>query len=260
MLLAVAGSACSGRFGAPRPASSQGSKVLGLWRVLFLTGAVVGALVLGLIFWCLLRYRRRGDGGQGAAFFENVPLELAYTAAPLLLVGALFALAMVATRDVNHLAAEPDLRVEVTGFQWGWRFRYLTQNVTIVGTGNDPPTLVLPRGETVRLTLRSPDVIHSFYVPDFLEKRDVIPGVENRLDVKPTRAGRYGGFCAEFCGLDHARMTFTVEVVEPPQFQAFVTQQQQQAPQPTTPPGTQGGNYTGRQAGPAPLPPGVKVQ
>jgi cytochrome c oxidase subunit 2 len=240
-LLATTGAACSSRFGAPEPATSQGARVLDLWRVLILTGIGLGALVVGLIAWSVVRYRRR-EGGHAAGFSENVRLELLYTAIPIMIVAVLFGITMGVQREVTHLRAEPDLRIEVTGFQWGWRFRYLTEGVTIVGTSNEPPTMVLPIGATARLILRSPDVIHSFYVPEFLEKRDLIPGVENRIDITPSRLGRFGGLCAEFCGLQHANMTFAVEIVEPEDFQAFVQeQQQQQQQQGTTPPGSQGG-------------------
>lgn len=234
-----------------------------LWRILFVTGLGVGAVVVGLIGWSLVRYRRR-DGGQAASFSENVRLELVWTAIPLLIVAVLFGVTVGVQRQVTKLAAEPDLRIEVTGFQWGWRFRYLTEGITIVGTSSEPPTMLLPLGATARLVLRSPDVIHSFYVPEFLEKRDLIPGVENRIDITPSRLGRFGGVCAEFCGLKHADMTFAVEIVEPEDFQAFVEeQQQQQQQQGSTPPGTQGGGNDpgGRAAG---LPPvttnGVRVR
>lgn len=225
-LLAGAGG-CSNRFGAPDPVTTQGTPVLRLWRVLLFAAVALGVLVVGLIFWALVRYRRRADKEAGGRS-ENVPLELFYTAVPLAIVAVLFGLTMVAQRDVNRLAAEPDLRIEVTGFQWGWRFRYLTEGITIIGTSTREPTLVLPVRATARLTLMSPDVVHSFYVPDFLTKRDLIPGVENRIDVTPTRTGRFPGVCAEFCGLDHTRMTFVVEVVEPEEFETFVTQQQEQ--------------------------------
>jgi cytochrome c oxidase subunit 2 len=180
-----------------------------------------------------------------------VRLELFYTAVPLAIVAVLFGYTVAIQRPVTRLAAEPDLRIEVTGFQWGWRFRYLTEGVTIVGTSTDPPKLVLPVGATARLTLVSPDVIHSFFVPEFLEKKDVIPGVDNRIDVSPTRTGHFGGVCAEFCGLDHARMTFSVDVVQPQAFQAFVAQQRQQQQMGDMQDGTQGGqNEPGRQAAP----------
>lgn len=253
--MALAGTACNGRIGAPDPASAQGSKILGLWKVLFYVAAALGALVLGLIAWCLVRYRARPDAPDGEAEgrAENIPLELFYTAVPLLIVAVIFVLALGVQQKVTGLTQDPDVRIEVTGFQWGWRFRYLTEGITIVGTSTQPPRMVLPVHATSRLVLVSPDVIHSFYVPDFLEKKDLIPGVENRMDVTPSRTGHFGGACAEFCGLDHARMTFVVDVVEPQEFQAFVARQKaQQEQQGTTPPGTQGGaNEPGGQAAPA---------
>jgi cytochrome c oxidase subunit 2 len=226
---------------------------------------VVGVLVVGLIGWSLIRYRRRSADGVGANFSEHVPLELFYTAVPLVIVAVLFGITIGVQHTVTRLSAEPDVRVEVTGFQWGWRFHYLTEGVTVLGTSNEPPTMVLPVDATIRLILMSPDVIHSFYVPEFLHKRDTVPGVENRIDVTTTRLGRFPGVCAEFCGLDHSRMTFTVEVVPPEQFQAFVAEQQQQQDQQTgTEPDeqTQGQNDPGGQAAPpAPtrLPTGLRV-
>jgi cytochrome c oxidase subunit 2 len=95
-----------------------------------------------------------------------------------------------------------------------------------VGDANKPPTLVLPVGASVRLRLVAADVIHSFFVPQFLVKKDMVPGVDNQLELRPTEVGHYGGVCAEFCGLDHTRMLFSVDVVSPQQFQAFVAEQQ----------------------------------
>jgi len=244
----LAAGGCNARFGAPEPASRQGAYVLDLWRILFVTGLALGVVVVALIGWSVIRYRRR-DGGESAGFSEHVRLELFYTAVPLAIVAVLFGITMGVQRNVTRLAAEPDLRIEVTGFQWGWRFRYLTEGITIVGTNLEPPTMVLPLGATARLVLRSPDVVHSFYVPEFLEKRDLVPGTENRIDVTPSRLGTFSGACAEYCGLHHAAMTFAVEVVSPEDFQAFVEERQQQQEQGTTPPGTRGGgNDPGGQA------------
>ena len=251
LFLAWAATGCSSRFGAPDPATSQGGEVLDLWRILFWAAVAVGSLVVALIGWSIVRYRVR-EGRDPATFSENVRLELFYTAVPLVIVAGLFTVTMLTQRDVNRLAAEPELRIEVTGFQWGWRFRYLTEGITILGTSVDTPTMVLPVDATARLTLLSPDVVHSFWVPDFLVKRDLVPNQTNRIDVTPVRTGTYGGVCAEFCGLYHTGMTFTVEVVEPQQFQAFVAQQRQQEQMGGNPPGTQGGaNDPGGQALPA---------
>ncbi len=248
---------CSSRFGVPEPASDQGAEVLDLWRVLFVVAAALGALVVGLLVWVILRYRRPKGAGAGdlpGQRRENVPLELFYTAVPLVIVAVVFGLTMRAQGPVTRLSRTPALRVDVTGFQWGWRFRYPAQRVTVVGDSNAPPTLVLPVNQTTRLRLTSPDVVHSFFVPSFLVKRDVIPGMDNDLDVKPTRVGRFGGSCGEFCGLDHGRMTFDVEVVELQQFEQWAASQQEQE-QPGGPRGPErdGAEGAGRQAlGPNP--------
>lgn len=219
---------CGGRGGAPEPASAQGEDVLDLWRILLGAGIAVGALVVGLVLWSVVRYRRPRDATpddlptQTAA---HVPIEVIYTVVPLVIVAVLFGLTMRTQGRIAERGEGADLAVEVTGFQWGWRFHYPAQGVTLTGDANDPPTLVLPAGANVRLRLAAADVVHSFYVPAFLVKQDLIPGVDNRLDVRPTRTGRYPGYCAEFCGLDHWRMTFDVEVVTPEAFQAFVADQ-----------------------------------
>jgi cytochrome c oxidase subunit 2 len=242
-------SSCSGRGGAPDPATSQGQDVLQLWRVLLSVGVALCALVVGLILWSVVRYRRPKGAAPGdlpPQVRANVPVEVFYTVVPLLIVAVLFGLTLRTQDRVTRRSATPDLGVEVTGFQWGWRFRYPAQGVTIVGDANDPPTLVLPVGANVRLRLLAADVIHSFFVPAFLVKRDLIPGVDNSLEIHPTEEGRYPGFCAEFCGLDHWRMTFEVDVVSPAEFQAFIAEQQ---PTPGGPgPDANGPGDVGRQA------------
>jgi len=229
--------------------TKQGHDVLDLWRILLGSAMAVGALVVGLILWSVVRYRRPKDAGPGdlpAQTRANIPLEVFYTVTPLVIVAVLFGLTLRTQHRVTKLTATPDLGVEVTGFQWGWRFRYPVQGVTVVGDANKPPTLVLPVGANVRLRLIAADVVHSFFVPQFLVKKDLIPGVDNQLEIRPTQVGHYGGVCAEFCGLDHTRMTFSVDVVTPQQFQAFVAAQQ---PAPGGPgPDATGPGDVGRQA------------
>jgi cytochrome c oxidase subunit II len=228
VLLAAGG--CGSRFGAPAPASGQGAEVLDLWRMLMWTGIGVGGVVVVLLTITVVRDRRRRSQPPGLPpqTRENIPLEITYTAVPLVIVAVLFAVTMGVQRPVTRLSANPGLRVEATAFQWGWRFAYPAQDVAVLGDSNRPPTLVLPLGVVTRLVLESPDVVHSFYVPAFLDKRDVVPGTANELDVTPTRTGRFGGYCAEFCGLDHARMTFDVEVVEEPMFQRWLAERQRE--------------------------------
>ena len=226
---AILATACSDRGGAPDPATRQGEDILDLWRILLGAGVALGALVTALILWSVVRYRRPRDASPEDLPEQtraNVPLEVLYTVIPLVIVIVLFGLTMRTQDRVTRQSPTADLAVEVTGFQWGWRFRYPAQGVTVVGDANDIPTLVLPVGANVRLRLQATDVVHSFFVPAFLVKRDLIPRVDNSIEIRPTEAGRYPGVCAEFCGLDHWRMTFDVEVVDPADFQRFLAEQQ----------------------------------
>ncbi len=240
---------CSSRGGVPAPVTTQAHDVLQLWRIVLGAGIVLGILVVGLILWSVVRYRRPRDAEPGdlpKQTAANIPVEVIYTVVPLFIVAVLFGLTLRTQHRETHRSATPDLSVEVTGFQWGWRFHYPAQGVTVLGDANSPPTLVLPVNANVRLHLASADVIHSFFVPAFLVKQDLIPGIDNQLEVRPSTLGHFGGFCAEFCGLDHARMTFSVDIVSPSDFQAFAARQQ---PAPGGPgPGAGGPGDAGRQA------------
>jgi cytochrome c oxidase subunit 2 len=212
----------------PRGASEQGGDTFELWQVFFIAALAVAAIVYGLIGWSVLRYRRRRSEDPealGAPFREKRGLEAVYVAIPLVLVVGLFALAFRTNQRVDHLDPEPAVRVHVEAFAWGWRFVYPDLGVTVVsapsGPGVDGPELVLPLGETARIELVSNDVIHAFWVPDFLFKRDAIPGVTQEFDVTPTETGTFEGACSEFCGLNHAYMRFTVSVVPPEDFAAW---------------------------------------
>ena len=206
-------------------ASEQGRDTFHLWRGSVIAALVVGGIVWALIGWAVLRYRRRGEDLPTQRQYV-VPVEIVYTAIPVLIVAVLFALSYRTQRDVNALTSDPDVVIEVQGFQWQWQFHYVEEDVTVTGRRDDPPVMVVPVDATIRLVLTSNDVIHSFYVPDFLYKRDVIPGVKNKIDVDVTDVGRYTGRCAEFCGLDHAKMTFEVDAVTEADFRDWVADQQ----------------------------------
>jgi cytochrome c oxidase subunit 2 len=228
-ILAVTLSACSSSFGMPRGASEQGRDIFNLWQVFMVAGIVVGAIVYGLIGWSLLRYRRRRsdeDDALGRQFHGNVPIEVVYTAIPVLIVIGLFAMSFRTGQRVADLAPDPAITLHAEAFAWGWRFTYEGRDVTVLsdpsGEGVTGPEIALPRGETVRVVLTSDDVIHAFWVPDFLFKRDAIPGHVNEFDVSPTDTGTYQGVCAEFCGLNHAYMTFRVTVLEPDAFDRWL--------------------------------------
>ncbi len=212
--------------GLPDRASDQADSIAGLWRGSLIAAAVVGALVWGLIIWAVVRYRRRDDVVPDQNPY-NIPIEILYTVVPIIIVGVLLYFTVLTQNDVNELAEEPDLTIEVVGFQWQWQFTYPSEDIVVTGDATgDLPEMVLPVGQTVRFDLEAPDVIHSFWVPEFLYKRDLIPGVENEIDVDVTEAGTYTGRCAEFCGLDHYKMNFTVRAVPEAEFEVWVAEQQ----------------------------------
>ena len=215
-----------GSYGVPDPVTREGGHVASLWHGFFLAACAVGVLMLVLILYTVIRYRSRGSDRipeQGSA---NGLAEVLYTGTPIAIVAVLFAVSTGTERLVTRSASHPAETVEVTAFQWGWEFRYPAEGVTITGTGNHPgPELVLPVGVTTRLKLEAHDVIHSFFVPEFLEKKDLVPGLHNVLDVTPTRTGVFAGRCAEYCGLDHWRMDFSARVIPENEFRRWVQAQ-----------------------------------
>jgi cytochrome c oxidase subunit II len=224
-------------FGAPDPASEEGESIFSLWQGFFLAALGVAALVWGLLVYVLLRYRRRrpADGSDDDVPSQkpyNIPMEVIYTATPVLVVALLFGFSVATEESVTGLSDDPDVVVDVVGFQWSWQFRYPDEGVQVDGEPGSPPQLVLPVDRTTRLRLAASDVAHSFWVPDFLSKRDLIPGVDNEIDVTPTREGSFDGRCAEYCGLDHWQMYFSVRVVSQADYEAWL--EDQRADQPGT--------------------------
>ncbi len=230
--LALVASSCSGAFGMPKGASEQGHDIFRLWQVFIIAAIPVAGIVYGLIAWSVIRYRRRRSedpGALGEQFRGNVRLEVVYIAIPVLIVIGLFVVS-VATQDrVDALSPHPDVIVDVTAYQWGWGFAYVDQGVTVVSLPSGEfvpgPELVLPLGKTTQIVLTSNDVVHAFWVPGFLYKHDAIPGYTFRFDITPTETGTFFGECAEFCGLNHAYMRFSVRVVSPSAFDGWVSAQ-----------------------------------
>jgi cytochrome c oxidase subunit II len=213
--------------GGLRAASAQGREIEGLWVVFLWVGLGVAAVVYALIIWSVLRYRRRpDDDALPPQFRQSGPLEILYTVLPLLIVAGLFLLTYRAETTVEGRDAHPATTVGVEAYDWSWRFSYEGTGVTVFGTPDDPPEAVLPVGETVRIRLTSADVIHAFFVPDFLFKRDAIPGRTTEFDLSIDEPGLYHGQCAEFCGLDHWRMRFTIRAVAPSEFDRWLAQQE----------------------------------
>jgi cytochrome c oxidase subunit II len=197
-----------------------------LYRFFGIAAAVIFVVVVGLIGWAIIRYRNKEGDALPEQFRGNVKLEILWFAVPQVIVIGLFVASMLTQNQVNATVGDPDVRIETVGFQWGWRFTYPDAGVTIVGTPQDPAEVVVPVGEDISFELEARDVNHAFYVPRFLIKRDVIPGRVNRIDLRLDEAGTYKGACAEFCGLLHDRMTFTVRAVSPDAFDSWLEEQQ----------------------------------
>ncbi|MFT4011588.1 MAG: cytochrome c oxidase subunit II [Nocardioidaceae bacterium] len=198
-----------------------------LWKWAWVAAMITGVLVWGLIFFVMIKYRRRSDDEVPVQTRYNLPLEALYTLAPVVMVLVFFYFTLDHQEKLDAKYDHPDHVVEVVGQQWSWTFNYVdepslggTTTVFEPGTPANPPTLYLVKGESVRFNLHSPDVIHDFWVPGFLQKLDVVPGVTNSFDLTPLREGTYPGKCAELCGVYHSRMLFNVKVVDKATFEA----------------------------------------
>jgi cytochrome c oxidase subunit 2 len=235
MLLALTGCANDTftRFGFPDPVTQQGKVVISLWQGSWIAGLLVGAVVWGLILWAVIFHRKRGDKLPPQVRY-NMPIEILYTVIPFVLIAVLFYYTAKDENTIDALPAHPAVTVNVVGFQWSWEFNYPSSGVTEDGEMWQPnlpasqqhlPVLEIPEGETVQFNLTSPDVIHAFWVPEFLFKRDVIPGHPNHFSIKATQTGTFIGHCSELCGVYHSRMLFTLKIVTPSQYQTWIAQQ-----------------------------------
>jgi cytochrome c oxidase subunit 2 len=221
VLLALAAGACL-----PQAGTAQGREIADLYGFFAVLAAIIFVITAGLIAWSIIRYRARpGDDELPSQFHSNVRLELVWFAIPTAIVIVLFITSLTTLNEVDDRNEDPAVTVEVEAFQWGWRFTFEDAGVTVAGTSLDPPEIYLPVDQSIAFLLTSDDVQHAFYVPQFLMKRDVIPGRENRIDVVIEQPGHYGGECAEFCGLLHADMTFTINAVSQQEFETWLDDQ-----------------------------------
>lgn len=202
-----------GRLGMPDPATEEGPRILSLWQGSWLAAMVVGVFVWGLLIWAIVAYRRREGDPLPSQIRYSVPIEILYTVAPLLMILVLFYFTQRDQTILTKISNEQTHSVNVVGWRWSWAFNYEEENAYDVGTPGERPTLWLPVDEKVKFVLTSPDVIHSFWVPAFLMKMDIVPGRHNAFEVTPNKLGTFVGKCAELCGVDHSRMLFNVKVV-----------------------------------------------
>lgn len=285
--LAITLSGCSWTealgLGWPRGITPEADFNRQLWIGAVIASLVVGVIVWGLIFWSSAFHRKRAsDTELPRQFGYNMPLELVLTVTPFLIISVLFYFTVVVQEKMLHLASDPEVVVDVTSFQWNWKFGYQKvdfkdgtykydgadpakkarmvskpegkdkhgeelvgpvrglntedrtylnfDQVETLGTSTEIPVLVLPAGKRIEFQLASADVVHAFWVPEFLFKRDVMPDPEanhsvNKFQVAEiTRTGPFVGRCAEMCGTYHSMMNFEVRVVTANDFKAYLDQ------------------------------------
>lgn len=225
-------------FGAYQGATTQGQDAFKLWQGFFIAGVAVLVFVSLIILWAIIRYRRRSNAMPPQTQY-HVVLEVLYTVLPVIFVLILFGFTFVTENEVDAVTKK-QLSVNVTAFQWGWQFQYPGYGVQVVGIETQDPTMMLPTGETVRIYLRSADVVHGFYVPQFNFSRYAQPGVTNQFNLHVIHSGTYRGQCTQFCGLYHSRMFFQVKAVPPAQFTSWAHHQRIQEQNGTTPTGSVG--------------------
>jgi cytochrome c oxidase subunit 2 len=211
------------RLGLPVAASDRSPYMESLWIGSWTAAFIIGFFVWGLILYASFRFRRREGDEPPPQVRYNLPIEVLYTIAPIIVVVVLFFFTIQKLDKINEIVANPDHEVDVVAQRWSWTFDYLheaavqNKNVYDQGTPASLPELWLVKGETVTFHLYSPDVVHSFWVPSFYFKLDVIPGRSDRstqsFSLTPTRTGIFAGRCAELCGYLHSRMLFQVHVV-----------------------------------------------
>jgi len=221
-----------------RGTTNHTDRIMDLWVNSWIAALVVGVITWGLMIWCMVAYRRRkGTVGFPRQNSFNLPLEVFYLTIPLFMVLVFFYFTDRDQHAIDNRAEPADVVVDVRGKQWAWDFNYKKGEVIredvheagvqahLTGEAVDKeklPTLYLPVNKSVDVELNARDVIHSFWVPAFLQKRDMIPGKTNYIRFTPTKEGTYDGKCAELCGEYHSEMLFRVKVVSDAEFQAHL--------------------------------------
>jgi len=198
---------------------------LSLWQGAWIAGAVVGVFTLILILWPAVFHRAKvGQSEFPKQTQYNVPVEVAYTIIPFIIVAVLFYFTAVKQTEIVEKTSNYKHEILVDGFQWSWQFSYpeAGPNAVVTGTPASPPTLYVPLGEKVRYTIASNDVVHGFWIPAFMIQMQNLPGVTNYLEFTANKLGTYPGRCNILCGRNHSQMLFSVKVVTPSEYQTYL--------------------------------------
>ena len=194
----------------------------GLFWFILVVATIVFVAVEGLLIWSIFRYRERPNSPMPQQTHGNNTIELIWTVVPSIFLFAVLIGTIYTMFSLNQPAGQT-LNVQVVGHQWWWEFDYENAHIT---TADE---LVVPTGTIIHLDLKSENVIHSFWVPQLTGKTDVVPGHNNTKWFEADNPGTFRGLCAEFCGLQHANMEFSVIAKSPNDYQTWLTGQQQAA-------------------------------
>jgi cytochrome c oxidase subunit 2 len=225
-------------FGAYPGATTQGRVEYHLWQGFFIAGLVVGGFVLLLILWAILRYRKKSETIPRQTQYHTLT-EIIYTVMPIVIVIGLFVFTVLAENAVDATPPNPGASIHINAFQWGWEFEYSggpssgcvdptspkaiqKDCVKVIGQTTQAPTMVIPYGSNVQITLDSLDVLHGFYVPQFNFSRYANPGYPTTFDFNVLHPGTYRGQCTQLCGLYHSLMFFNVKAVTPAQYASWL--------------------------------------
>jgi cytochrome c oxidase subunit II len=211
-------------FGGYPGATTQGRTENHLWQGFFIAGLVVGGIVLLLILWAIFRYRRKSDEIPTQTQYHTLT-EIIYTIVPIVIVLFLFVFTVLAENKVDATPPDPGAKVTVHAFQWGWEFVY-PGGVKVIGQTTEAPTMVIPAGTDVEISLNSLGVLHGFYVPQFNFSRYASPGYVTQFDFDVLHPGTYRGQCTQLCGLYHSLMFFNVKAVTQSDYAKWLRTQQ----------------------------------
>ena len=198
---------------------------LSLWQGAWIAGGVVGVFTLILILWPAVFHRAKASKGEFPKQTQyNVPVEVAYTIIPFIIVAVLFYYTAVKQTEIVEKTSNYKHEILVDGFQWSWQFSYpeAGSKAVVTGTPAQPPTLYVPLGEKVRYTITSNDVVHGFWIPAFMIQMQNLPGVTNYLEFTANKLGTYPGRCNILCGRNHSQMLFSVKVVTPAEYKTYL--------------------------------------
>ena len=232
----------------PVAVTTQGAEIRDLYTIVFLIAVAIFIVVEGLIIWTVIRYRRKpGDDTLPPQTHGNNIAEFVWTIVPTILVIFMFVISWQTLNSVDKSSDDAQTKIRAVAGQFQWTFDYLAPDgETILYTEFIPLVsadggMIVPAGRTVQLSLVSNDVIHAFYVPQFLFKRDVVPGRTNQFDFKVNESDvgqTFRGQCAELCGSGHSIMLFEVKALSAADFDAWLAEKSK--PAPSAPPAPSG--------------------